>query len=161
MHPAVPIAAVIGYCLLSNVIMGALRSAFKLEPKGAVIQTLTIIHSAILAIYSGWTCYYAWIIVGGHIAEHGLWVSLCDTDGALWTAKNAGWWVTHFYISKYYEFIDTWIILLKGRKPMFLQVYHHVRILSLIVYCIVLISLVIASVSYCLLSWTSHRPGWS
>ena len=34
-------------------------------------------------------------------------------------------WVTHFYISKYYEFVDTWIVLLKGKTPLFLQTYHH------------------------------------
>ncbi len=34
-------------------------------------------------------------------------------------------WITHFYISKYYEFIDTWIIYFKGKDPMFLQTYHH------------------------------------
>ena len=31
-----------------------------------------------------------------------------------------------FYLSKYYEFVDTWIILLKGGKPMALQIYHHI-----------------------------------
>ena len=35
-------------------------------------------------------------------------------------------WVYLFYISKYYEFIDTWIVCLKGRKPLFLQLYHHI-----------------------------------
>jgi hypothetical protein len=27
-----------------------------------------------------------------------------------------------------YEFIDTWIVLLKGRTPIFLQTYHHAGI---------------------------------
>ena len=31
-----------------------------------------------------------------------------------------------FYLSKIYEFLDTWIVLLKGRKPIFLQVFHHI-----------------------------------
>ncbi|KAJ2756551.1 hypothetical protein GGI19_000767 [Coemansia pectinata] len=30
-----------------------------------------------------------------------------------------------FYLSKYYELIDTFIILAKGRKATFLQTYHH------------------------------------
>ena len=33
-----------------------------------------------------------------------------------------------FYVSKYWEFVDTWILVLKGKKPSFLQVYHHVGI---------------------------------
>lgn len=30
-----------------------------------------------------------------------------------------------FYLSKYYEFLDTFIIYSKGRKPIFLQTFHH------------------------------------
>ena len=40
-------------------------------------------------------------------------------------------WATHFYISKIYEFIDTFIIILKGRKPSFLQTFHHAGIVLL------------------------------
>jgi hypothetical protein len=127
-HPTVPIISVLCYWFLSDMVMGGIRSAFGIDEKGSAIKYITIVHSAALAIYSGWACYNSWIIVAGHLAEHGLWASLCDTEGQLWAGKHIGWWVTHFYISKYYEFIDTWIILLKGRKPMFLQVYHHVRI---------------------------------
>ena len=35
---------------------------------------------------------------------------------------------TIFYISKYYEFIDTWILVLKRKEPSFLQLYHHTGI---------------------------------
>jgi hypothetical protein len=31
-----------------------------------------------------------------------------------------------FYISKYYEFLDTWVLVMKGKAPSFLQIYHHV-----------------------------------
>ncbi len=30
-----------------------------------------------------------------------------------------------FYLSKYYEYVDTMIIYAKGGKPIFLQTYHH------------------------------------
>ena len=36
-----------------------------------------------------------------------------------------GDWSHLFYLSKYYEFIDTWIIIARGRRPSTLQVYHH------------------------------------
>ena len=36
-----------------------------------------------------------------------------------------GYWGYFFYLSKYYEFVDTFIILLKGKKPSLLQEYHH------------------------------------
>jgi hypothetical protein len=35
---------------------------------------------------------------------------------------------TIFYISKYYEFIDTWILIFKRKEPSFLQIYHHTGI---------------------------------
>ena len=123
MHPAVPFGAVILYLLLSSIIFKGIKNAFNLAPKGPVIQTITICHSAALALYSGWTAYHGWRIFGAHFNQHGLIATLCDADGELWA--QLGWWITHFYISKYYEFIDTWIVLLKGRDPIFLQVYHH------------------------------------
>lgn len=44
--------------------------------------------------------------------------------GRLWNEGLAfyGFW---FYLSKYYEFIDTIIILLKGKQSSTLQTYHH------------------------------------
>lgn len=126
MHPVVPFVSVALYLVFSNVVFKGIKDAFGLAPKGPVIQTITVLHSAALAIYSGWTAYYGWKIFIPHVIDYGLIPSLCDADGTLWA--KAGWWVTHFYISKYYEFIDTWIVLLKGRDPIFLQVYHHAGI---------------------------------
>jgi hypothetical protein len=42
----------------------------------------------------------------------------------LWEGALAwyGWW---FYLSKFYEVVDTAVILLKGRKSSLLQTYHH------------------------------------
>jgi hypothetical protein len=35
-------------------------------------------------------------------------------------------WAWTFYLSKMYEFLDTFILCWKKSKPIFLQVYHHV-----------------------------------
>ncbi|KAI5777901.1 ELO family [Geopyxis carbonaria] len=45
-------------------------------------------------------------------------------DEGLWETALAwyGWW---FYLSKFYEVVDTAIIILKGRKSSLLQTYHH------------------------------------
>lgn len=34
-------------------------------------------------------------------------------------------WSWLFYMSKFYEFADTWIILAKGGRPIMLQIFHH------------------------------------
>eukprot|EP00484_Ammonia_sp_Unknown_P020923 CAMPEP_0197030512 /NCGR_PEP_ID=MMETSP1384-20130603/9736_1 /TAXON_ID=29189 /ORGANISM="Ammonia sp." /LENGTH=210 /DNA_ID=CAMNT_0042459885 /DNA_START=22 /DNA_END=651 /DNA_ORIENTATION=+ len=38
------------------------------------------------------------------------------------------WWYWNylFYLSKYYEFVDTYILVYKGKQPSFLQKFHHI-----------------------------------
>eukprot|EP00599_Poterioochromonas_sp_BG-1_P002328 CAMPEP_0173147968 /NCGR_PEP_ID=MMETSP1105-20130129/9440_1 /TAXON_ID=2985 /ORGANISM="Ochromonas sp., Strain BG-1" /LENGTH=193 /DNA_ID=CAMNT_0014062533 /DNA_START=25 /DNA_END=606 /DNA_ORIENTATION=+ len=127
-HPRVPFLAVFAYLLLSKKFFGFIRDVFKVQPKGPALQWTTIIHSAILAVYSAWTCYNTGKIVLPLIAQNGLYATLCDTSGDVWFKEGLGFWVAHFYLSKFYEFIDTWIITLKGREPIFLQTYHHAGI---------------------------------
>ena len=127
-NPLVPLLSVVLYLLLSKPIVNFLRNYFKLKPKGIILQRVTAIHSLILAIYSGWTCYYSVPIVYNYMMRNGFWPTLCDPQQSLWTNYHFGFWITHFYLSKYYEFIDTWIVLAKGRDPIFLQTFHHAGI---------------------------------
>jgi hypothetical protein len=130
-HPAVPFVSVLLYLLISNTIFDTIRKVCGLEPRGPVIQNFTMLHSAILAVYSGWTFIGSVRVVAAYAAQHGVYGAICDTQGHLWNDGNLGFWMTHFYISKFYEFIDTWIVVLKGRSPIFLQVYHHAGIVIL------------------------------
>lgn len=58
-----------------------------------------------------------------HLAADGLGPETTDT-GRIWNEGLAfyGWL---FYLSKFYEVVDTFIILAKGKKSSFLQTYHH------------------------------------
>lgn len=48
-----------------------------------------------------------------------------STDvGRIWN-EGLAFWGWFFYLSKFYEVIDTFVILAKGRKSSFLQTYHH------------------------------------
>lgn len=48
-----------------------------------------------------------------------------STDvGRLWN-EGLAFWGWFFYLSKFYEVVDTAIILLKGKKSSTLQMYHH------------------------------------
>ena len=40
--------------------------------------------------------------------------------------SDFGFWSYLFYLSKYYEFADTFILIWKGRRPIFLQKFHHI-----------------------------------
>lgn len=47
---------------------------------------------------------------------------------SLWEAGGSyvGWW---FYMSKFYEIVDTLIILARGKKSSTLQTYHHAGVI--------------------------------
>lgn len=124
-NPFIPFLTVLFYLFFSKIIFINIKDYFQLKSRGIIIQTITIIHSIILAIYSGWTWYNTWKIFIPYLLKHGFFITFCDVNNELWVNQDVSYWMTHFYISKIYEFIDTWIILLKGREPMFLQVYHH------------------------------------
>lgn len=48
--------------------------------------------------------------------------------GRLWNEGLAFWgWL--FYVSKFYEVVDTFIILVQGKRCQFLQLYHHAGIM--------------------------------
>lgn len=106
--PRVPILAVLFYLMVSKKIFYFIRETFQIQPKGAVLQWITILHSAILAIYSGWTCYNTAVISMKGWREFGFYGTLCDREGTLWFQEGLGYWITLFYLSKFYEFIDTW-----------------------------------------------------
>ncbi|KAK5047724.1 hypothetical protein LTR84_006389 [Exophiala bonariae] len=58
-----------------------------------------------------------------HLAADGLAPETTDV-GRIWNEGLAFYgWI--FYLSKFYEVIDTFIILAKGKKSSFLQTYHH------------------------------------
>jgi hypothetical protein len=107
-NPWVPIVSVVLYLALSDVVFEAIRKTFDIKPKGTGLQVLTIVHSLALAVYSLWTFVNAFTIARGAIVEKGFYAALCDSDLEIWDGRNYGFWVTHFYISKFYEFIDTW-----------------------------------------------------
>lgn len=74
------------------------------------------------AAYNATTKSWAMTSQNAHLAASGL---PDDTDvGRIWNEGLAfyGWL---FYLSKFYEVVDTAIILAKGKKSSVLQVYHH------------------------------------
>ena len=128
-NPATPFLGVFLYLALSKPVFTYIRKTFNIHPKGPVLQNIVVLHSALLALYSGWTMYHTWNIVWNYMkGGAGLVGAVCDYKGQLWYDKGFSYHVLHFYISKYYEFFDTWIIILKGREPTLLQEFHHAGI---------------------------------
>ncbi|KAJ1558253.1 hypothetical protein HK405_014076, partial [Cladochytrium tenue] len=65
-----------------------------------------------------------------------LFEAYCDRDDRAWDAGGLGAWSWLFYLSKYYEVIDTAIILIKGRPSSQLQSYHHAGAILTMYLCV-------------------------
>lgn len=76
-------------------------------------------------IHNGLLCVFSWLVFINVFPE--ILSQLHDWESFACSpmSQNELYWSYLFYMSKIWEFIDTWIILYKGRKPSTLQVYHH------------------------------------
>lgn len=77
-----------------------------------IFRIAVALHNFALALYSGITVLYSWPIVVEHALKYGVYDTYCDPHKTLWHS-GFGAWALLFYISKYYEFVDTWILILK------------------------------------------------
>lgn len=83
-----------------------------------VLHYLSIAHNTALAVFSGWTfvSLLAFLMEKGLVIQPGYYFQDSRFDTIIW----------YFYLSKYYEYMDTFLVYLKGREPIFLQTFHHV-----------------------------------
>jgi hypothetical protein len=81
------------------------------------IRSASCVHNAFLCSFSASTFIGCCIVLYkyGIVVQDGYYFQFPEFCGTMLL----------FYLSKYYEYVDTWIIYLKGRKPIFLQTYHH------------------------------------
>mmetsp|Transcript_22822 Transcript_22822/g.64603 ORF Transcript_22822/g.64603 Transcript_22822/m.64603 type:complete len:293 (-) Transcript_22822:95-973(-) len=119
------LAAMLAFYLVSKPIM---KAVFPLSPKSPAFRNAVAIHNLALAVFSAVVAWNAWIIAFQHTMTHGAFDTYCDPDGRFWNESGFGPWAIIFYISKFYEFVDTWILVWKEKEPSFLQVYHHTGI---------------------------------
>jgi hypothetical protein len=135
LRPEVVYGLVLLYLLSEKPVL-LLRSALGLDdpdrskPPHARLRLFVAGHNALLCAFSAAVAAGSWSGVIGHLSKYGTRDTYCDPNGTLWTQYHLGWWCTLFYLSKYYEWIDTWILVLKkGRGgASFLQTYHHAGI---------------------------------
>ncbi|KAI7870191.1 ELO family [Spinellus fusiger] len=91
----------------------------------SAMTCFVFLHNLALAVYSMVTFYHmARGLYRSYNRDVDVLCAYCDKDSFLWN-DSLGYWGYLFYLSKYYEVIDTIIILLKGRRSSLLQTYHH------------------------------------
>ncbi|EPQ27846.1 uncharacterized protein PFL1_04590 [Pseudozyma flocculosa PF-1] len=99
------------------------------SPLAAALRLLIPIHNAVLAAYSAWTfAMMAPLVVDFFVQGwrgarfEGVKLALCSMPT---NHPDLGRYAYLFYLSKYYEVVDSLILLLKGKKISNLQSYHH------------------------------------
>lgn len=108
--------------------------------KSPLFKLFVLLHNVFLCVYSVWTFVSMLQCFGKTVASMSLRYNsqsrlsnfvyaVCDVENGVFNqdfmTKNLtilGWW---FYMLKFYEVIDTIIILLKGKPSSLLQSYHH------------------------------------
>ena len=135
LHPAVPLVFSLVYYLVSHWANGFVaRRGSRDLTKGdsalaKALRQLILLHNAALAVYSGWTwaCMFPLVVdffrQGWQAAGvEGVKVALCSMPT---NEMHLGVYAYLFYLSKYYEVVDSVILLIKGKKISNLQSYHH------------------------------------
>ena len=84
----------------------------------SLLYFLSIIHNGLLVAFNAWTFVTLSQILynNGIVFQSNYYFQNPQFDKVIYL----------FYISKYYEFIDTFLLYLNGKSPIFLQKYHHI-----------------------------------
>ncbi len=103
-----PLVAIAGYL--------AYPKQLRINP--TLLYFLSVIHNSLLLVFSAWTFVSLSQILynDGIVFQSNYYFQNQHFDTVIY-------W---FYISKYYEFFDTFLLYLNGKSPIFLQKYHHV-----------------------------------
>jgi hypothetical protein len=123
MRPEVVLGLVLFY-LVSKRPLKEYLTAIQFDSKtSSLFYWAVVVHNVFLAVYSFITVIYSWPIVFGHVQEFGIFETYCDPNQTLWHS-GFGAWALVFYISKYYEFVDTWVLVFKVSKRKHSLIFH-------------------------------------
>lgn len=113
----IPVATAIAYYasvkFINQRIVAASAAGSKPVKSSLPFTALVFLHNVLLCVFSA-TCFAVtaplWL---ENVRSRPLLEAYCDRDGKTWNSGLNNWsWL--FYLSKYYEILDTVIILLKG-----------------------------------------------
>ncbi|KAL7751390.1 hypothetical protein RI367_003250 [Sorochytrium milnesiophthora] len=93
--------------------------------KTSAFTAFVFLHNVLLAVFSALTFVNVVPQFASYLRSRPLRDAWCDRDAKFWDS-TLFYWTWLFYLSKYYEIMDTIIILLKGKRSSLLQTYHHI-----------------------------------
>ncbi|KAJ3413321.1 hypothetical protein HDV05_008171 [Chytridiales sp. JEL 0842] len=137
----VPVYTAIIYFLSVSLINRLIISANAAREKplksksSALFTAFIVLHNLALCLYSAYSFWGSSQVWGKHFEGKNFKEAFCDRSGEAWTA-GLNYYAWLFYLSKYYEIIDTVIILLKNRPSSLLQSYHHAGAIITMFICV-------------------------
>jgi len=96
----------------------------KIERNSSFIRLFTIVHNLFLCLFSFIVFINTVPLLVSRYSDTSLVSWFCD-EGKEMNNSGFGFWVWIFYLSKFYELIDTLILLIKGKPSSLLQTFHH------------------------------------
>ncbi|KDN37252.1 hypothetical protein K437DRAFT_259847 [Tilletiaria anomala UBC 951] len=126
-----PLYFAVAYYVLAHWLSGAVkRNGSKDYVKGnPLLRFIVLVHNAFLMLFSAWTWIHVFPVAVDYISQglrgagfEGVKLALCTFSTE---ARYLNKFNYLFYLSKYYEVVDSVILLLKGRQVGQLQSYHH------------------------------------
>ena len=103
-----PLLAITGYL--------AYPKLLRIDP--TLLHWLSVIHNGVLVAFSAWT----FVSLSQLLFQDGIVLQ----PNYYFQNPQFDYIIYLFYLSKYYEFFDTFLLYLNGKSPIFLQKYHHV-----------------------------------
>lgn len=123
LRPEVVFILIAFYITSKGPVLG-IRDHFGTTGESDMFKLLAAVHNAVMQTFSIVVSVNVWSLVTDHVEAHGMGATYCDAEGSLWDA-GFGSWSTVWYLSFYYQFIDAWIMVLKGKQIPDMLLYHH------------------------------------
>lgn len=103
------------------------RDGKEKKVKKSLMTYVVFLHNIILCVWS--VIMFCMVVVDikntSHSYKYSIAKIVCDEEKRALSSKIGSLVAYLYYISKFYELIDTYILLIKRKKVIFLHVYHH------------------------------------
>lgn len=119
-----------GYIGLSFLIQYLMKNRVAFKATGLVVVHNAGLCIVSLAMFLG-TIYEIYTLVTTYYDDDKFHGAVCDAQNKAFSTTRFPFWSYIYYLSKYWEMMDTYILALKKKQLTFLQMYHHFIIVLL------------------------------
>lgn len=140
--------AFIFYLPIIDLLQNYVTTEFSIKNKN-ILKLISIIWDLSLTIFSFFGSYYIFLYIYNIIKNHGFNASIhVPNDNQILD------WIYYFLVSKVFEMFDTVLLVMKGKKVIFLHWYHHLITFVFSYYSIIKKSEI--AIWYCFINYIIH-----